>query len=97
MGDTSDLENYQIICLLNNIYKFVTRIGEEIELLSTNSTGFQQFSYWNDHLYGIKTVIKNSMEYNIPLVLVFIDFKTLEVSVPFTRMQYRLPIHQINI
>lgn len=89
-GNISDLENYRPISLLSHMYKWFTkiitkRLERKLDFYQPREqAGFRSGYGTNDHLQTIKTLVEKSIEYNKPLVLVFIDFKkafdTVELS-----------------
>ena len=80
-GDITKLENYRPISLLSTLYKLFMKI---ITKRNTNKFDFYQpveqaafrsgFST-NDHLQVMRTLIEKCREYNIDIVLLFIDFE----------------------
>lgn len=80
-GDNTDLENYRPISLLSHIYKLytkilTTRLTNKLEFfLSKEQAGFRTKYGTNDHLLTIKALIEKCIEYNKPLMLIFVDFK----------------------
>jgi len=89
-GDITELENYRPISLLCHLYKLFTKIiAKRLErkldfYQSREQAGFRKGYGTNDHLQAIKVLIEKSVEYNRPLVLVFVDFHkafdTVELS-----------------
>lgn len=79
-GDITELENYRPISLLCHLYKLLTKIiakrleGKLDFYQSREQAGSRKGYGTNDHLQAIKILIEKSVEYNRPLVLVFIDF-----------------------
>lgn len=80
-GDNTNLENYRPISLLSHIYKLytkiiTTRLTNKLEFfLSREQAGFRTKYGTNDHLLTMKLIIEKCIEYNKPLMLIFIDFK----------------------
>lgn len=86
-GDISNLNNYRSISFLSHTYKLFTKI---IEKRLTNKLDFYQLREQvgfrsgygtSDHLLVIKTLIEKTIEYNRPLVLIFIDFEKAFVTI----------------
>ncbi|GJQ80327.1 hypothetical protein Trydic_g12209 [Trypoxylus dichotomus] len=80
-GDTTIRENYRSISLLRHIYKYYTknhviRLTNKNEFfLSKEQEGYRTKYGTNDHILTVKALIERCVEYNKPLVLVFVDFK----------------------
>jgi len=80
-GDSADLENYRPISLLSHLYKLFTKIiNKRLEkkldfYQTTDQAGFRTGYGTNDHLLTLKVLIEKTLEYNRPLVLVFVDFQ----------------------
>ena len=79
-GDNTNLENYRPISLLSHLYKLYTRIitnrlENKLEFYqSREQAGFRSGYATADHLQCLKTLIEKTIEYNRPLVLIFVDF-----------------------
>ena len=80
-GDVTDLKNYRPISLLSHVYKLFTkiltkRLTNKIDFfLSSEQAGFRSGYGTNDHLLTVKVLIEKCIEYNRPLMLVFVDFE----------------------
>ncbi|XP_057654761.1 uncharacterized protein LOC130893016 [Diorhabda carinulata] len=80
-GDITNLENYRPISLLSHLYKWFTkivtkRLERKLDFYQPREqAGFRIGYGTNDHLQTIKILIEKSIEYNRPLVMIFVDFK----------------------
>lgn len=80
-GSTTNLQNYRPISLLTHLYKLFTkiitaRLTNKLDLYQPKEqAGFRAGYGTNDHLQVVKSLIEKSMEYNKPLVLVFVDYE----------------------
>ena len=80
-GDIAQIQNYRPISLLSHIYKLFMRIitkrlTAKLDLYQpAEQAGFRKGYGTNDHLHTIKILIEKCVEYNKPLVLVFIDYE----------------------
>ena len=89
-GDKLSLKNYRPISLLYCIYKLFTKIItiRLTEILDFNQpreqVGFRKDFSTIDHLQVLNQLIEKTNEFNIPLVLLFIDyekaFDTIEIN-----------------
>ena len=93
-GNIANLNNYRPISLLPHLYKLFTKIITrrlEFKLDSyqpPEQAGFRAGYGTNDHLQVIKTLIEKSVEYNKPLVMVFVDYeKAVDNWHPTTYLQ----------
>lgn len=96
-GDITDLENYRPISLLSHLYKWFTkiitkRLERKLDFYQPREqAGFRRNYGTNDHLQTIKTLIEKSIEYNKPLVLIFVDFNkafdTVELQAILSALQ----------
>lgn len=79
-GNPKDMNNYRPISLLNCVYKIFTKIVttriEQIldENQPVEQAGFRRGFSTVDHLQVINQIIEKSQEYQIPLVLAFVDY-----------------------
>lgn len=80
-GDITNLANYRPISLLSHMYKLFTRIianrlKAKLDLYQPREqAGFRSGYGTNDHLQVLKNLIEKSIEYNKPLVLIFVDYE----------------------
>lgn len=80
-GDITQIENYRPISLLSQIYKLFMRIiskrlTAKLDLYQPiEQAGFRKGYGTNDHLHTIKILIEKCIEYNKPLVLIFVDYE----------------------
>ncbi|KAL5251687.1 hypothetical protein ACHWQZ_G014732 [Mnemiopsis leidyi] len=80
-GDTSYCSNNRGIALrsiASKLYQIVIlrRINAGLEqLLRENQCGFRKNRSCIDQIYSLRTIIHNSIEYNLPLYINFVDFK----------------------
>ncbi|XP_056633464.1 uncharacterized protein LOC130443041 [Diorhabda sublineata] len=80
-GDITNFENYRPISLLSHLYKWFTkivtkRLERKLDFYqSREQAGFRIGYGTNDHLQTIKILIEKSIEYNRPLVMIFVDFR----------------------
>lgn len=79
-GDPTDIANYRPISLFCHLYKLFTKIitnSLEKKLYfyrSVEQAGFRARFETTDYLLALKTLIERTVEYNRPLVLIFVDF-----------------------
>lgn len=91
-GDPTDLGNYRPISLLTHIYKIFTKIltkrltNKLIFYQPKEQAGFRPGFGTNDHLLSIKVLIEKCIEYNKPLILIFVDYEKAFDSVNQRRM-----------
>ncbi|KAJ4437353.1 hypothetical protein ANN_17494 [Periplaneta americana] len=80
-GSKLDCNNFRGISLLNVTYKIFTNIISNYikaytdELLGEYQCGFRQGRSTTDHIFTIKQCLEKISEYNIPIHMLFIDFK----------------------
>lgn len=80
-GDITELANYRPISLLSHVYKLfmrivAKRITSKLDLYQPREqAGFRAGYGTNDHLQTVKTLIEKCIEYNKPLILVFVDYE----------------------
>lgn len=80
-GDITNLANYRPISLLSHMYKLFTRIIAsrlkiKLDLYQPREqAGFRSGYGTNDHLQVLKSLIEKTIEYNKPLVLIFVDYE----------------------
>lgn len=80
-GEITDCENYRGIALLDVIYKVLAtllkrRLDKYIEpLLGDYQGGFRRNRATTDQIFMMKQVLNMCQEYNIPIYLLFVDFK----------------------
>lgn len=80
-GDIAQLQNYRPISLLSQIYKLFMRIitkrlTAKLDFYQPREqAGFRAGYGVNDHLHTIKILIEKCVEYNKPLVLIFVDYE----------------------
>ena len=81
-GDTSYCQNNRGITLrstVSKLYQIIIlqrlHLGLE-ELLRDNQCGFRRNRSCIDQLYSLRTIIVNSINYNIPMYINFVDFKS---------------------
>ena len=80
-GDITDLKNYRPISLLSHTYKLFIKIITKslINKLGAyepcKQAGFRSGYGTNDHLQVIKSLIEKCIEYNKPIVLIFVDYE----------------------
>ena len=84
-GNTKDLTNYRHISLPNFIYKLLTSIITDIigKILGENhpreQAGFRKGHSTIDNLHILNQRMEKTSEYNMPLLLAFVDYnKTFE-------------------
>lgn len=91
-GNIADLKNYRPISLLSHLYKLFTkiltkRLTSKLDFYQpTEQAGFRSGYGTNDHLQVIKTLIEKSVEYNKPLVLIFVDYEKAFDSIKHSEM-----------
>jgi len=80
-GDLSSCNNWQGIMLLSIPSKILTRIILERlkkaldETLREELAGFRQDRSCTDHIATLRSIIKQSLEWQTPLYSVFVDFQ----------------------
>lgn len=80
-GDITDIGNYRPISLLSHVYKLFTkiitkRLCHKLDSYQTREqAGFRAGYGTNDHLQVLKSLIEKCVEYNKPLVLIFVDYE----------------------
>uniref|UniRef100_A0A914PPJ6 Reverse transcriptase domain-containing protein n=1 Tax=Panagrolaimus davidi TaxID=227884 RepID=A0A914PPJ6_9BILA len=82
-GNRLDIGNYRPISLLPVLYKLLTRVitnrvvaaVEVSHALPPEQAGFRKCYSTVDHIYSLNQVFEKCREYNMPLYVVFIDFK----------------------
>ena len=80
-GDPKDIKNYRPISLPSHSYKIFTRLLQTriertlYENQARKQWGFQKGYSTTDHLQALKQTIEKSNEYNLPLLIGFIDFE----------------------
>uniref|UniRef100_A0AAR5Q9X3 Reverse transcriptase domain-containing protein n=1 Tax=Dendroctonus ponderosae TaxID=77166 RepID=A0AAR5Q9X3_DENPD len=81
-GDVTDLRNYRPISLLSHVYKLLMavitkRLTNKLDSYyqPCEQAGFRSGYSTNNHLQVIKYLIEKCVEYNKPLVLIFVDYK----------------------
>lgn len=91
-GNIADLKNYRPISLLSHLYKLFTkiltkRLTYKLDFYQpTEQAAFRSGYGTNDHLQVVKLLIEKSIEYNKPLVLVFVDYEKAFDSIDHTEM-----------
>lgn len=91
-GDPTDLGNYRPISLLTHMYKLFTKIltkrltNRLLFYQSKEQAGFRPGFGTNDHLLSIKVLIEKCIEYNKPLILIFVDYEKAFDSVNQQRL-----------
>lgn len=80
-GDISNLSNYRPISLLSHTYKLfmkiiANRLTPKLDFYQPREqAGFRTGYGTNDHLQVVKCLIEKSIEYNKPLILIFVDYE----------------------
>lgn len=80
-GDRENIANYRPISLLSVVYKIFTKIllnrMERIldDYQPNEQAGFRKKFSCMDNIQAVTQLIERSREYNLPLVLLFIDYK----------------------
>ncbi|EFO91764.1 hypothetical protein CRE_06993 [Caenorhabditis remanei] len=80
-GDKENLENYRPICLLPVLYKAFTkcilnRIRNSLEEAQpVEQAGFRRSFSTIDHIHSVQRLLEVGREYQIPITIIFIDFK----------------------
>lgn len=101
-GDAKDIENYRPITLSSSLYKvFATIIKNRLlpviyENHPYEQAGFRPQFSTIEHLHTINQILEKSNEYNIPLYLVFIDFRKAFDSVYHSKLWQALQEQGIN-
>jgi hypothetical protein len=80
-GDRSKCENYRGIALMDTIYKIMavsmkSRVNEVVERkIGQYQCGFRKNRSVMDQVFVLKQIMDNSIDQNLPLYMLFIDFK----------------------
>lgn len=80
-GDLSECRNWRGITLLNTIQKIIAfiildRISPAVEAsLRKEQAGFRRNRSCLDHINSLRIIVEQSMEWNKPLFLIFVDFE----------------------
>uniref|UniRef100_A0A914Q3X7 Reverse transcriptase domain-containing protein n=1 Tax=Panagrolaimus davidi TaxID=227884 RepID=A0A914Q3X7_9BILA len=82
-GNRLDIGNYRPISLLPVLYKILTRVitdrvstaAENAHALPPEQAGFRRTYSTVDHIHSLNQLFEKSREFNMPLYVVFIDFK----------------------
>jgi hypothetical protein len=80
-GDRSKCENYRGIALMDTIYKIMavsikSRVNEVVERkIGQYQCGFHKNRSVMDQVFVLKQIMDNSIDQNLPLYMLFIDFK----------------------
>jgi len=88
-GDALDIGNYRPISLLSTVYKVLTRVitrrVEEVvsSKLPVEQAGFRKGYSTVDHIMSLNLLVEKCREWNLPLHLIFIDFKKAFDSIEF--------------
>lgn len=91
-GDLTNLANFRPISLLSHIYKLFTkvitnRLSNKMDFYQPREqAGFRSGFGTNDHLQVVKSIIEKCVEYNRPLVLIFVDYEKAFDSVNQQKM-----------
>ncbi|KAE9416249.1 hypothetical protein Angca_002740, partial [Angiostrongylus cantonensis] len=86
-GSRKDLHNYRPTCLLRVLYKLFTKIilsrisRTLVEVKPVEQEGFRKAFYCMDHIQTVSRVIEVCREYNLSLVLTFVDYENAFHSV----------------
>ena len=107
-GDTSLCSNNRGITLrstASKLYQIIVlqRMSDGLEtLLRDNQCGFRKNRSCIDQIYTLRSIIHNSLEYNLPLYINFVDFKAAFDSINRTFIwkafsHYGLPCKYIRI
>ena len=79
-GNTKDLKNYRLICLLSNIYKVLTKVLTKWleKTLKCNQpreqVAFRSGYSMTDHIHVVNQ-LKKCRKYNIPPCIAFVDYE----------------------
>ncbi|XP_018359895.1 PREDICTED: uncharacterized protein LOC108759103 [Trachymyrmex cornetzi] len=101
-SDKTNLENYRPISLLDHLYKLFTRIittrmENKLDLYQPREQAeFCSNFRTNDHLQSLKVLIEKSVEYNRPLVSLFVDFQKAFDTIEHNNILIALKECQIN-
>ncbi|MFH4984690.1 hypothetical protein AB6A40_011399, partial [Gnathostoma spinigerum] len=80
-GDREDFKNYRPICLLSTIYKLFTKIILNSlsrtfdERQPREQAGFRGGYSTIDNIFVLNQLLQKSLEHNLPLCLVFVDYE----------------------
>lgn len=80
-GDPTDLKNYRPISLLSQVYKLfikiiTRRLTPKLDFYQPREqAGFRSGYATNDHLLVTKVLVEKVVEYNKPLILIFVDYE----------------------
>ena len=88
-GDVRDITNYRPISLLSSLYKLFTKVMANRmssvldEAQTADQAGFRRKFCTTDHIFTVNHVIQNCKEYNIPLYMMFIDYRKAFDSIEY--------------
>jgi len=101
-GDPLDIGNYRPISLLSTVYKVLTRIItmrlEEAMMnkLPVEQAGFRKAFSTVDHIMSLNLLFEKCREWNLPLHVVFIDFKKAFDSIEFEAVWKALEYYSVD-
>ena len=80
-GDLSNCDNWRGITLLATTRKVISRVllkriqDHTDELLREEQAGFRKGRSVNEQVFTLRTIIEQCLEFNVPLVVNYVDFK----------------------
>ena len=100
-GDKDNIENYRPICLMSQMTKLFSRVilnrisSKLNEGSRSEQAGFKKGFSTIDNIHAVTQLIERANEYQIPLNILFVDFRKAFDSVEITAVLNALRVHAI--
>ena len=100
-GDKSSIDNYRPICLMSQMSKLFSRVilnrinSKLTEGSRREQAGFKRGFSTMDHIHVVTQLIERAQEYQIPLAVLFIDFRKAFDSIEIRAVTSALKRHAI--